>query len=229
MIDSVQTADSTKSETLIQVNAGALVLQGLLNMPADARGVVILTHDMESVQEPSHAYALALTRAFSTLGIATLVVDLFTREEQRLDAQTGFFRTNTSIMEQRIRGIAAWLTQNPATRNLSIGYFGTAVSGAAAVIAAVMRPDVVQAIVLASGRIDLAQEYLPRLLAPTMFIAAQNDSVSVRMNQDALEHIRGAKRLELVPADALFANQHTLDQVARLTGEWFAHWLVPIV
>lgn len=229
MIDSVQTSDSTKRENLIQVNAGAVVLQGLLNMPADARGVVILTHDMESVQDPPHAYALALAQAFSTVRIATLPVDLFTREEQQLDAQTGFFRTNTSIMEQRIRGIAAWLTQNPATQNLSIGYFGAGVSGAAAVIAAAMRPDVVQAVVLAGGRIDLAQEYLRRLLAPTMLIAAQNDSVSVRMNQDALEHIRGTKRLELVPADALFANQHTLHEVGRLAGEWFAHWLVPIV
>jgi hypothetical protein len=73
------------------------------------------------------------------------------------------------------------------------------------------------------------QEYLRRLLAPTMLIAAQNDSVSVRKNQDALEHIRGTKRLELVPADALFANQHTLHEVGRLAGEWFAHWLVPIV
>ncbi|HZU03525.1 MAG TPA: hypothetical protein VFA10_27920 [Ktedonobacteraceae bacterium] len=229
MVDSVQTLDSTKRENLIQVNAGALVLQGLLNMPADARGVVILTHDIESVQEPPHAYALALAQAFSPLRMATLQVDLFTGEEQQLDAETSFFRTNTSIMEQRIRGIAAWLTQNPAMRNLSIGYFGTGVSGAAAVLAAVMRPDVVQAIVLAGARIDLAQEYLRRLLAPTMLIAAQNESVSVRMNQDALDHIRGAKRLELVPADALFANQHTLDEVARLAGEWFAHWLVPIV
>lgn len=228
MIDSVQTSDSTKREDLIQVNAGAVVLQGLLNMPMDARGVVIFTHDIESLQDPSPAYALALAQAFSTLRIATLPVDLFTREEQQLDVQTGFFRMNTSIMEQRIRGIAVWLTQNPATQNLSIGYFGTAVSGAA-VIAAAMRPDAVQAVVLAGARIDLAQEYLPRLLAPTMLIAAQNESVSVSMNQNALEHIRGAKRFELVPAASLFANQHTLDEVACLARQWFAHWLMPIV
>ncbi len=229
MIDSVQTSDSTKSENLIQVNAGAVVLQGIFHIPADARGVVILTHDIESLQDSPHAYALALAQAFSIVRIATLLVDLFTREEQQLDAQTGFFRMNTSIMEQRIRGIAVWLTQNPATQNLSIGYFGTGVSGAGAVIVAAMRPDIVHAVVLAGGRIDLAQEYLSRLLAPTMLIAAQNDSISVSMNQDALEHIRGAKRLELVPADSLFANQYALHEVARLAGEWFARWLVPIV
>ena len=229
MIDSVQTSDSTKCENLIQVNAGAVVLQGILSMPADACGVVILTHDIESVEEPPHDHALALAQAFHTARIATLLVDFFSLEEQQLDAETGFFRTNTSILEQRIRGIAAWLTQNPATQNLSIGYFGTGVSGAAAGIAAAMRPDVVQAVVLAGGRIDLAKEYLRRLLAPTMLIAAQDDSVSVRMNQDALEHIRGVKRLELVPAESLFANQSTLHEVGRLPGEFFARWMVPIV
>ncbi len=83
-------------------------------------------------------------------------------------------------------------------------------------IVTAMRPDVVHAVVLAGERIDLAEKYLRRLLAPTMLIAAQNASVSVSMNQEALEHIRGANRLELVPADSLFASQYMLHEATRL-------------
>jgi dienelactone hydrolase len=133
-------------------------------------------------------------------------------------------------MEQRITGIAEWLREQAEIQNLSIGYFGTGVSGAAALIAAAERPDIVRAVVSASGRIDMAQDYLHSILAPTMLIVAQNDTAAVRRHQDTLEQLSVDKQFEQIPgASSLFENSHALNEVARLAGQWFTRWLIPIV
>jgi dienelactone hydrolase len=137
---------------------------------------------------------------------------------------------NASVMQQRVRGTAEWLRQNQETQDLSMGYFGTGVSGAAVLIAAAERPDIVRAVVSADGRIDMAQDYLSHMMTPTMLIVAQNDAASVRRHQDTLAQLTVDKQFEQIPgASSLFENTHTLDEVARLAGQWFTRWLIPIV
>jgi dienelactone hydrolase len=133
-------------------------------------------------------------------------------------------------MEQRIIGIAEWLLPNPETKNLSIGYFGIGVSGAAALIAAAERPDAVHAVVTAAGRIDMAENYLHQIMAPSMFIVAQNDTASVKMHQDMLKQLCVDNQFEQIAGvSSLFESSKTLDEVARLAGQWFTRWLVSIV
>jgi dienelactone hydrolase len=212
----------------MQITAEAAILNGILNIPPGAHGLVLLTHDIGATH--AHEQGIALAQSFYAAGLATLLVDLFTSEEQNTDTQTGFFRTNTSIMEQRIIGIAEWLLLNPETKNLSIGYFGIGVSGTAALIAAAERPDAVHAVVTATGRIVMAENYLRQIMAPSMFIVAQDDAASVRMHQDTLKQFSVDKQFEQIPGvSSLFESSKTLDEVARLAGQWFTRWLVPIV
>jgi dienelactone hydrolase len=214
----------------MHITAEAVVLSGILSIPSDAHGLVLLTHDIATVAKHAHEQAIALAQSFYGTGLATLLVDLLTSEEQNVDVETGFFRLNASIMEQRILGIAEWLREKPELQNLSIGYFGTRVSGAAALIAAAERPDVVRAVVTAGGRVDLAQDYLRQIEAPTMLIVAQNDAAAVRMHQDVLGKLTAEKQYEQIPqASSLLEDSRTLDEVARLAGQWFTRWLIPIV
>ncbi|TME67707.1 MAG: alpha/beta hydrolase [Chloroflexi bacterium] len=164
---------------LVQVAAGALELAGDLSIPQNARGIVLLAQGSKHI-EPLSSYSL-LADALYEAELATLLVHLLTEDEEQLDGETQFFRFNVSILYQRIIGISNWLTVNLETQNLTIGYFGSDATGAAALIAAAERPDLVYAIVVGEGRIDLARPYLTRVAAPTLLMVRDNDSAAQQM------------------------------------------------
>ncbi|GAC1391748.1 MAG: hypothetical protein NVS4B11_34220 [Ktedonobacteraceae bacterium] len=206
-----------------------MTLTGLLHLPTDAHGIVILTHGIKGSAEGSHKTALAIAQVLFQDKLATLLVDLFTSEEQQLDTGTDYFRLNTSIMEQRITGIAEWLLQNEETHYLSIGYFGAGATGAAVLIAAAERPDVVASVVSVGGYIDRAQEYLQRVMAPTLLIASQQDTQAVTQSQSALESFVKEKRFEQVEGGkSLFDTKESVTKVAQLASQWFNTHLVTI-
>jgi len=239
MIESSNTPTGSKTETelndgrLISVGAGALNLHAILHIPPHAQGLVILANGIEDSTSTPHQDALALSRVFFNKHLASLLVDLFIIEEQQMDQQTAFFRHNADIMQQRLIGMAEWLLQNRETANFSIGCFGSGACGAAALIAAAQRPDAIHAVTAAAGRLDLAREYLPRIIVPTLLLAPEQDSAAVQMNQDALgrlEALTTNKQSEQIPGvSSLFATSDALAEVARVTGEWFERWLIPIV
>ncbi len=229
MAEDTNITDSADNGRLIQVGAGAVTLAGLLHLPADAHGLVILTHGIEGSADGSHQTALAIAQVLFQDNIATLLVDLFTLEERQLDEGTDYFRLNTSIMEQRISGIAQWLLENDETQHLSIGYFGAGATGAAVLIAAAERPDVVAAVVAAGSTLDSAEEYLRRILAPTLLIAATQNSQAVAQSQHALENLPTEKRFEQVDAGtSLFATKESVIKIAQLASQWFNTHLVII-
>lgn len=229
MLESTNTDNSTNNGRLVQVGAGAVTLAGLLHVPSDAHGLVMLTHGIEGSADRSHNTALTMAQVLFQDKLATLLVDLFTSEEQQLDTGTDYFRLNTSIMEQRITGIAEWLLQNDETQNLSIGYFGAGATGAAVLIAAAERPDVVAAVVSAGGSLDAAQDYLRRVMAPTLLIASQQNTQAVTQSQSTLENLPNEKRFEQVEGGtSLFATQESISKVAGLASAWFNTHLVTI-
>ncbi len=229
MTENTNITDSAENGRLIQVGAGAVTLAGLLHLPADAHGLVILTHGIEGSADGSHQTALAMAQVLFQDNIATLLVDLFTSEERQLDEGTDYFRLNTSIMEQRIAGIAQWLLENDETQHLSIGYFGAGATGAAVLIAAAERPDVVAAVVAAGSTFNRAEEYLRRVLAPTLLIAATQNSQAVAQSQHALENLPKEKCFEQVDAGtSLFATKESVIKIAQLASQWFNMHLVTI-
>jgi len=221
---------TTLEGRLIEIAAGAVTLPALFHLPANPRGLVVLTHGIEGNADGSHATALAIASHLHQASLATLVVDLFSTGEQQLDQGTDYFRLNTSIMEQRIIGIAEWAQDNAETINLSLGYFGAGAAGAAVLMAAADRPDVVKAVVATNARLDLALGDLRRITAPTMLIAAQQDTQGVQQSQQAMESLTQGKRFEQVSGtNGIFSSQESIAQVAQLTGEWFVQHLEPIV
>jgi putative phosphoribosyl transferase len=217
---------------LVPVAAGALVLAGELSIPQNARGIVILAQGSKNIEQLS-SYSL-FADALYEAELATLLVHLLTEDEEQLDSQTQFFRFNVSILYQRIIGIAEWLAVNQETQNFSIGYFGGGPTGAAALVAAAERPDLVYAIVVGEGRIDLAQPYLARVATPTLLVVRENDSAALQMNREALQQMPIAletnKKIESIASSAgLFEASDVLKQVVELTSQWFAQHLEPIV
>ena len=230
MTENTTGSEGINSGRLVQVGAGAVILTGLLHLPIDAHGMVILTHGIEGSADGSHQTALAMAQILYQDKLATLLVDLFLAQEQQLDEGTDYFRRNTDVMQQRIAGIAQWLLENDETQHLSIGYFGAGATGAAVLIAAAERPDVVAAVVSAGGYIDQAEDYLRRVLAPTLLIAAKQDTQAVTQDTAALESLANKeKHFEQVEGGAsLFATKDSVVGIAKLASSWFNTHLITI-
>jgi dienelactone hydrolase len=172
----------------------------------------------------NRAVAAALTEG----GLATLLIDLLTAEEEDEDRLTGHLRFDIALLAERVVGVTDWLGKSRETAGLSIGYFGASTGGGAALVAAADRPDVVRAVVSRGGRPDLAGEALSRVRAPTLLIVGGHDDVVLELNREAYGKLRCEKRLEVVPgATHLFEEPGTLEQVARLSREWFRRYLGP--
>src|SRR5258708_29719183 len=149
---------SNSRDRFVRVPAGALFLKGSLRIPEKARGIVLFPYGIENDQRISYTEGLA--PPLGEAGFATLLVDLLTPEEKGLDALTGFFRENVDILHKRIIGIANWLREEQETQKLRISYFCTGVTGAAALIAAAVRPDAVETGFPAHQRIHFTRNYL---------------------------------------------------------------------
>ena len=140
--------------------------------------------------------------------------------------QTAHLRFDIGLLAERLVAVTDWLTQNPETRHLRVGYFGASTGAAAALVAAAERADVLGAVVSRGGRPDLAGPALPRVRAPTLLIVGGNDFQVIELNRAALAQLRCEKQLVIVPgATHLFEEPGALDEVARLAREWFERHL----
>jgi putative phosphoribosyl transferase len=211
-------------EQLVQVPAGAVTLDGNLGVPAGARGIVLFAHGSGSSRHsPRNRHVAGVLRE---AGLATLLMDLLTADEEAIDLQTQRLRFDISLLADRLVGATDCLAQNPDTRDLTIGYFGASTGAAAALVAAAQRPDAVGAIVSRGGRPDLAGAALARVRAPTLLIVGGNDIPVIGMNQEAMAQLHVETTLEIVPgATHLFEEPGALEEVARLAREWFERYL----
>ena len=159
-------------------------------------------------------------------GLATLLIDLLTRQEEVVDLQTAELRFDIRLLAGRLGEVTDWLAGEPATATLSIGYFGASTGAAAALMAAGDRPQTVRAIVSRGGRPDLAMPVLPRIQQPTLLIVGGGDEVVIDLNRQALAALAGTKELVIVPgATHLFEEPGALEQVAVLARDWFRRFL----
>jgi dienelactone hydrolase len=159
-------------------------------------------------------------------GLATLLIDLLTNEEEMIDLQTAELRFDIPLLAERLGGVTDWLAGEPSTAALSIGYFGASTGAGAALIAAADRPKTVRAIVSRGGRPDLAQPVLHRVRQPTLLIVGGEDEVVIQLNRQALRELGGTKQLVIIPgATHLFEEPGALERVAALASEWFTRYL----
>jgi dienelactone hydrolase len=206
--------------TAVQIPAGACVLDADLAGPDSPVAVVAFAHGSGSSRHSPRNREVATV--LQEAGLATLLADLLTPEEEQADLRTGHLRFDIGLLSDRLVAISDWLAEEPTTSALPIGFFGASTGGAAALVAAARRPQGVSAVVSRGGRPDLAGADLGAVRAPTLLIVGGRDDVVLGLNQQALSELRGEKRLEVVPgASHLFEEPGALQTVAGLARGWF--------
>ena len=219
-----QTANTTVTERAVRIAADGAWLDGDLGSPSGARGVVLFAHGSGSSRHsPRNRY---VARVLQEAKLATLLMDLLTPEEERVDQRTAHLRFDIQLLADRLTMAVDWLAQEAETRALPIGCFGASTGAAAALAAAANRPSLVRAVVSRGGRPDLAGDLLRRVMAPTLLIVGGYDTPVIELNQQALAALQCEKSLVIVPgATHLFEEPGTLEEVARLARDWFEHYL----
>jgi dienelactone hydrolase len=208
----------------VLVTSDSVTLRGLLGLPKSVRGIVLFAHGSGSGRLSSRNNFVA--RSLQDAGLATLLIDLLSEEEERADAASGHLRFDIAFLARRLQAATTWLSDSPDTRALEVGYFGASTGAAAALVAAAEMPDRIKAIVSRGGRPDLAGEHLSRVKAPTLLVIGSRDVPVIPLNEDAFAQLRCAKKLEIVPgASHLFEEPGTLEVVSRLAASWFNRYL----
>lgn len=212
-------------ERAVRVTAGSVMVDGDLRLPQETRGIVLFAHGSGSSRRSSRNRHVA--KLLNEAGLATLLIDLLTVEEEAVDLRTAHLRFNIGLLAERLIGATDWLKQNDDTRHQAIGYFGASTGAGAALVAAVERPSLVGAVVSRGGRPDLAGPALEKVKAPTLLIVGGSDIPVIELNQVALARLNCEKRLSIVPqATHLFEEPGALDEVAHLAAQWFLRHLV---
>lgn len=217
------------------------ILEGILTIPntaninnKNANGIVIFAHGSGSSHNSLRNQFVAQT--LNKDGLATLLVDLLTKEEAETDIKAEKIQNkipglvlnkfNIKLLSSRLLVVTDWVLANTKTQNLIIGYFGASTGAAAALVAAAEKADIVDAIVSRGGRPDLATplEILTKVQAPTLLIVGENDKPVIDLNNKALHLLPNVqkKKVVIVPkATHLFEEPGALEEVARLASGWF--------
>jgi len=212
-----QTAIRNSNE---QIPSGAIRLEGELQIPPGAEGIVLFAHGSGSSRHSPRNQFVA--RTIREAGVGTLLFDLLTREEEAVDIRTRHLRFDIGLLAARLVDATNWLKRSPETASLKVGYFGSSTGGGAALVAAAQLGEEIGAVVSRGGRPDLAGEALPLVKAPTLLIVGGFDYPVIEMNQEAYALLRCEKELAIVPgATHLFEEPSTLEEVARLAAGWF--------
>lgn len=204
----------------IRIAIGRNTIAGDLAVPPRAIGLVAFAHGSGSSRfSPRNRY---VADVLDQHGLATLLIDLLTEDEERIDDRTAALRFDIGLLADRLVAIAAWRDRVPELQSLPMGLFGASTGGGAALVAAARRPQAFRAVVSRGGRPDLAGDALPRVTAPTLLIVGSADEPVIAMNEDAMRRMRCETRLEIVPgATHLFEEPGTLEHVAALAARWF--------
>jgi dienelactone hydrolase len=211
-------------EHSVTVPVGEHMLAGDLGVPAGARGVVVFAHGSGSGRFSPRNRAVAQTLVEA--GLATLLMDLLTPEEEAEDLRTARLRFDVQLLGDRVISTIDWLASEPDVGGLPVGCFGASTGAAAALIAAAERPRRVGAVVSRGGRPDLAAQALPRVTAPTLLIVGGRDTDVIRLNRLAQAELAGESQLVIVPgAGHLFEEPGALEKVAALARDWFLQHL----
>jgi putative phosphoribosyl transferase len=212
-------ASTIASPTAVAI--GSLRLAGDLNVPAGAGALILFAHGSGSSRLSPRNRAVAA--AFNERGMATLLFDLLTAEEEA-DRANVF---DIPLLAERLIAAVDWIGGQDMLARLPLGLFGASTGAAAALTAAARLGKRVGAVVSRGGRPDMAADVLDLVVAPTLLIVGGRDGVVIELNEKAYALLRAEKALEIVPgATHLFPEPGALERVVELAGDWFAAHLM---
>ncbi|WP_101476970.1 dienelactone hydrolase family protein [Candidatus Nitrosotalea bavarica] len=213
-----------KDSTFVEIQLDLVKLEGNLSIPKNSIGIVLFAHGSGSSRtSPRNRF---VARELNQKGIAALLFDLLTREEEEVDMQTAHLRFDISLLSQRLVETTDWLLKNSKISNLNVGYFGASTGAAAALVAAAERPDIVKAVVSRGGRPDLAGPHLSSVKCPTLLLVGGYDDVVIELNKQAMDKLKSEKKLIIIQeATHLFEEPGKLEQVAKHATDWFMRYI----
>jgi putative phosphoribosyl transferase len=205
------------------VTIGQFGLAGILHVPANADALVVFAHGSGSSRLSQRNMAVA--DALNSQGIATLLFDLLTPDEEQKRANV----FDIPLLAGRLIDVVCWIDRQPELARLPLGLFGASTGAAAALVAAGELGARVGAVVSRGGRPDLAGAALEKVAAPTLMIVGGRDVGVIELNEQAYAHLSSPKSLEIVPgATHLFPERGALEAVTALALRWFkGHLSVP--
>ena len=204
----------------VRIPAGRAMLDGNLTIVAQTKGLVLFAHGSGSSRHSPRNEFVA--RTLNDAGLATLLFDLLTPEEESVDVYTREHRFDIGLLAERLVYATKWAKQQEQTKDFRIGYFGSSTGGGAALVAAAELPNEIGAVVSRGGRPDLAGDALPKVKAPTLLIVGGEDQVVIELNEQARVQMKCECTIEIVPgATHLFEEPGALERVAKLAAEWF--------
>ena len=210
----------------VQIHAGRTVLSGNLTVPEKAFALVLFAHGSGSSRHSPRNQFVA--RTLNDVGLATLLFDLLTPDEEAIDMHTREHRFNIGLLAERLVHATKWAKQQQQTRDLRVSYFGSSTGGGAALVAAAEIPQDVGAVVSRGGRPDLTGEALPKVQGPTLLIVGGNDDIVIELNEMARDQMRCEVKLEIVSgATHLFEEPGALEKVAKFASDWFINHIGP--
>lgn len=208
----------------VRIAVDAVVLDGDLALPPDPHGLVIFAHGSGSGRKSPRNREVAAT--LQGHGLATLLFDLLTLDEEAVDRHTAHLRFDIDFLAERLVAVTDWAHGQAALARLPFGYFGASTGAAAALVAAAERAADIGAVVSRGGRPDLAGPVLHRVRAPTLLIVGGADGPVIELNERARALMRTEVELRIVPgASHLFEEPGALEEVARLASGWFTRHL----
>ena len=212
----------------VEIDLTDVVLHGDLTLPPEARGLVIFAHGSGSSRHsPRNRYVAGV---INRAGLGTLLIDLLTEDEERVDEMTRELRFDIGLLGRRVARVVQWAGEHEELSELPVGLFGSSTGAAAALVAAAELPGNVRAVVSRGGRPDLAGRALPKVECATLLVVGGLDEAVIGMNEEARARMRCPVELVIVPgATHLFEEPGTLEEVARLATQWFARHLAVAV
>jgi putative phosphoribosyl transferase len=208
------------NESSVSIPIGESQIEGDLIIPQHAKTVVLFAHGSGSSRfSPRNRFVAEFLRKN---GLATLLMDLLTLQEEEIDRETRELRFDIDLLAQRLMETTNWLAAHNQTKHLKIGYFGSSTGAAAALIAAAQKGSLITSVVSRGGRPDLAEQYLSRVQSPTLLIVGGDDTEVIKLNHQAYDLLNCEKKLEIIPqASHLFEEAGALEKVAELASSWF--------
>ncbi|MBN1362993.1 MAG: dienelactone hydrolase family protein [Sedimentisphaerales bacterium] len=206
------------------IETDAAPLEAILALPSECRSLVLFAHGAGSSRHsPRNRYVAG---KLNEVGFGTVLMDLLTADEERIDANTGKLRFDIPLLAGRLDSATEWVLSDRRTAGLDIGYFGASTGAAAALVAAVQRPQIVKAVVSRGGRPDLAVRILPEVEAPVLLLVGGKDRIVLDMNTEAAKSLHTTCELIVVPgASHLFEEPGTLAAVANHATAWFRRYM----
>jgi putative phosphoribosyl transferase len=212
-------------ENTVGIDTGKANIYGTLVIPDEAWAAVVFAHGSGSSRHnPRHQL---VAKTLHRVGLATLLVDLLTPGEERVDQFTAQHRFDVDLLTNRLITATDWLETKCSQYDFRIGYFGAS-TGAAAAFKAAARRDEIAAVVSRGGRPDLAGADLSKVKAATLLLVGSLDVPVVESNLASYKQLTRAYRREVsvIPgATHLFEEKGALEEVAQLATQWFVRYL----